>query len=327
MRFSFIIINLIAVILPINAQPVHPIEQKTESMLEKLYHTDALKQKQRIDSRLQWLTEKNLNKPYILFPLGEGLTGSYDQQPRYRLDGFDCGTFVTTQLALALSDSPQTFKQCIDKIRYHSKKVCFLGRNHFTSIDWNRSNQRFGILQDITKNIKGDNNQVLYKTATGVIDKAGWYKHTSLNRIKLFETTRSETKARAHDLKRAGKVFKPQQSIVNYLPTDSLIDNYGQLNMEVIKQIPNGAIMEIVRPNWNLREKIGTNLQISHLGFIFWQDDEPYFRHASSESKKVVNVPLKSYLQDIRKSATIKGVNIQVVPFVDLAQSPCLKST
>jgi len=83
--------------------------------------------------------------------------------------------------------------------------------------------------------------------------------------------------------------------------------------------------MEIVRPNWNLQDKIGTNLHISHLGFIIWQDNQPYFRHASSESKKVVNVSLKSYLKDMLKSPTIKGVNIQIVPFDDLAQSPCVK--
>ncbi|WP_367607062.1 N-acetylmuramoyl-L-alanine amidase-like domain-containing protein [Legionella sp. W05-934-2] len=324
MRFSLLIINLIAVILPVYSQPVHPIEQKTETILEKLYHTDAFKQKQRIEARLQWLSNNYLSKPYILFPLGEGITGEYDQQPRYRLDGFDCETFVTTQLALALSNSPQSFKQCIDKMRYHGNTICYLRRNHFTSIDWNRSNQRLGLLQDITREIHGNNQQKLYKTAVGSIDKASWYQHISSDRIKLFETTRSEIKARMHALKNAGKVFKPQKAIVDYIPTESLLDKNDELNMKVVRQIPNGAIMEIVRPNWNLRDKIGTNLHISHLGFIFWHDNHPYFLHASSESKKVVKVPLKTYLHEMKKSPTIKGINLQVVPFSNINESPCI---
>ena len=324
MRFSLLIFNLIAVILPINAQPVHPIEQKTESMLEKLYDTVAFTQNQRIDNRLKWLTEKHLDTPYILFPLGEGLHGAYDQQPRYRLDGFDCGTFVSTQLALALSNNPQTFKQCIDKIRYHGKKTCFLVRNHFTSLEWNRSNQRNGFLRDITRSITGNNGKPLFQTSTAVIDKASWYQRTSQNRIKLFETPRSEVKARIHDLKKAGKMFKPQKADIDYIPTSALMNDKGQLAMPIVKQIPNGAIMEIVRPNWNLKDKIGTNLHISHLGFVFWQENVPYFRHASSETQKVVNVTLQSYLQEMQKSPTVKGVNIQIVPFEELAKSPCI---
>ncbi len=325
MRFSLLLINFIAIILPINAQPIQPIEHRTESQLETLYHTKSLKQKQRIENRLQWLTTQNLNKPYILFPLGEGLTGKYDQQPRYRLDGFDCNTFVTTQLALALSDSPRTFEQCMDKLRYHTKKICFLGRNHFTSIDWNRSNQSLGVLHDITKNIKTGHNKAIYKSAVGIIDKANWYKHTSAQRIKLLQAPSSEIKARTHALEQAGQVYKPQKAIIDYLPTEALIDKHGQLKMDIVKQIPNGSIMEIIRPNWNLHDKIGTNLHVSHMGFVFWQNDMPYFLHASSESKKVVMVPLQMYFKKIKKSPTIKGVNIQIVPFLELAQSPCLK--
>lgn len=325
MRFCLFLINLIVVILPLNAEPIHPTEQQTQFQLEKLYHTDAFNHKQRIDNRLEWVARENLSKPYILFPLGEGLTGIYDQQPRYRLDGFDCDTFVTTQLALALSNSPQTFKHCMDTLRYHGKRISFLNRNHFTSIDWNRSNQRLGVLKDITRDIKGENNKQLYKTAVGIIDKASWYQHTSANRIKLVGAPRSQIKARTYALQQAGKVFKPEKATIDYLPTGTLIDKNGQLKMAIVKQIPNGAIMEIVRPNWNLRDKIGTNLYVSHMGFVFWQNGTPYCLEASSEYKKVVAVPLQSYLQQMRKSPTIKGANFQIVPFKELAQSPCLK--
>nr|WP_277619301.1 N-acetylmuramoyl-L-alanine amidase-like domain-containing protein [Legionella norrlandica] len=77
--------------------------------------------------------------------------------------------------------------------------------------------------------------------------------------------------------------------------------------------MPNGAIIEIVRPNWDLRKEIGTALNISHLGFAIWINDKLYFRQASSQYGKVIDVPLIDYLDKARSSPTIKGINIQVV--------------
>ncbi len=83
--------------------------------------------------------------------------------------------------------------------------------------------------------------------------------------------------------------------------------------MYLFKQIPNGAIIEIVRPNWDLTKQIGTHLNISHLGFAFWQQGNLIFRHASSEARQVTETPFIHYLKKAKKSPTIKGINIQVL--------------
>ena len=83
--------------------------------------------------------------------------------------------------------------------------------------------------------------------------------------------------------------------------------------MQIIKQIPNGAIVEIIRPNWDLYKVIGTNLNVSHLGFVVWEKDKPYFIHASSDKLMVVKTPLIEYLNIARDNPTIKGINIQII--------------
>ena len=63
-----------------------------------------------------------------------------------------------------------------------------------------------------------------------------------------------------------------------------------------------------------MRERIGTSLNISHLGFAIWSNKKLYFRQASSQYGKIVDVPLIDYLQEqTRTSPTIKGINIQVL--------------
>src|ERR1035437_2644460 len=42
-----------------------------------------------------------LGKPYQLGPLGEGKFGAEDPDPLYRLDAFDCTTFIETVMANA----------------------------------------------------------------------------------------------------------------------------------------------------------------------------------------------------------------------------------
>ena len=92
-----------------------------------------------------------------------------------------------------------------------------------------------------------------------------------------------------------------------------LFDVDGKPDQFVFSQISNGAIIEIVRPNWRLTEKIGTNLHVSHLGFVFTGiNNDIVFRHASSDKGKVVEVSLIDYLRNCLSSKTIQGINVLV---------------
>ncbi len=68
----------------------------------------------------------------------------------------------------------------------------------------------------------------------------------------------------------------------------------------------------IVRPNWDIRDRIGTHLNISHLGFAIKdsQQNDLHFLHATSEKQLVVRETLGSYLQRQLSIPTIRGIEI-----------------
>ena len=266
-----------------------------------------------MSNRLDIISAKFLGKPYILGALGEGADAYFDQKPRYRLDAFDCDTFVTTVLALALAKNDQSFERCMSKVRYKEGKVDFITRNHFISLDWNPNNQRQNFIKDLTPLIKDQNGQSVAQIASALIDKPSWYQHFSSQIIHLNSPDKNEQLKRLAELKLAGSRLKKEQAEIPYLPLTTLFNGKAKPNDFLFKQIPHGAIIEIVRPNWNLREVIGTNLNVSHLGFAFWKKGRLIFRQASSQYGKVVEVPLIDYLREALKSPTIKGINVEVV--------------
>lgn len=220
------------------------------------------------------------------------LTGAQSEDRLYRFDGFDCVTYVSTVLALAISKDPDDFERNILGINYYDAKPCFENRFHFMSCDWNVQNQKNGIVKDITQLILDDCKNALAIEAVGEIDKPSWYRRQN----KLVPSSAQVIKAR-----------------ILYLPLTSLFDKAQKPIEAIFSQIPQAAIIEIVRPNWDLRDKIGTRLHVSHLGFVFWKNRQLLFRHASSKQGGVVEVLLTDYLSACIDSPTIKGINVQAV--------------
>ena len=283
------------------------------SEITQLYHSLASQSPLTMSQRLALVSSRWLHKPYALFALGEGSGDQYDENPRYRTDAFDCETFVDTVLAITLTTNPSSFKRCIDKIRYHNGQVGFTTRNHFTSVDWNKNNQANGLLRDITRSIKNQAGHAVALMSETDINKANWYANLPASRIRLTHATLKQQIAQLKKLHQAGRSFPREHSSLPYLSFNTLFDSQGRENSFVFKQIPDGAIIEIVRPNWDLIEKIGTRYDISHLGLVFWSQGVLVFRQASSERMQVVDVPLLNYLREQRKNPTIQGINIQVL--------------
>lgn len=281
--------------------------------LGKLYHSMANISKVNVAARLNHVSNHFLGKPYILGALGEGKQARFDQSPLYRTDGFDCETYVTTVIAIALTSNPQEFKQCLRRLRYHQGHIDFIYRNHFTELDWNSHNHQQGFVNDITESIRDEQQKKVAKIASAIINKPGWYRHFTVDNIKLTQADQAEQNKRLNELKALGQQLTVERAQVPYIPLEALFDSQGKPNLYLFAQIPHAAIIEIVRPNWDLTQKIGTHLNISHLGFAFWQDKQLIFRQASSQYNKVVEVSLVDYLSKARTSPTIKGINIQVV--------------
>ncbi|KTC66583.1 Protein of uncharacterised function (DUF1460) (plasmid) [Legionella adelaidensis] len=310
--FNFAFIALFLISLNFSVFASKNMEQEADKTIIPLYRMLENKSPLPMNRRLEFISEQFLNKPYLLGALGEGTNGDFDQFPLYRVDSFDCETYVDTVLALALAKDLSSFKSYIRKIRYQDGVVSYTSRNHFTSIDWNLNNQHFGYLEDITNDITLDKKPVA-EIATALIEKPNWYQHLPIDNVRLLKNDPNLQKLKWAELKYKGSKLSNQISHIPYLPLNKLFDSKEKANNALFKQIPNGAIIEIVRPNWQLRDKIGTNLNVSHMGFAFWINGVLVFRQASSNFSKTIDVSLIDYLREALKSPTIKGINIQIV--------------
>jgi len=319
MKYTFTPINWCLFIAGISASCVslainsNALEVQANRSISELYHTLNNMPNRSMTQRIDWISAQFKGKPYVLGSLGEGPKARYDQFPKYRADGFDCDTYVNTVLSLALANSFAGFENCLRLTRYQHGKITYIDRNHFTSTEWNPNNQKRGVLKDITLDIKDQQGKSVALFANAMIDKSGWYAHKTISTIRLQKANREEQEKRLAELKIKGSGFKITPSKLPYVPLTALFSKDNKANKFLFAQIPQGAIIEIVRPNWDLRALIGTPLNVSHMGFAIWNKKQLNFREASSELGAVVDVPLIDYLRKALKSPTIKGINIQVV--------------
>lgn len=263
-----------------------------------------------LGDKLKFISNFWIGKPYMLYCLGEGEHGEFDQNPLYRTDAFDCETMVDTTLAIAISKDLKTFNEAIINIRYHNHQPDFFHRNHFTNNDWNRSNQQQGFMKDITQSIVYQGKPIAI-TNKIIIDKGQWYAKMSDKRIQLCDNDPKLIQQKLMALRSKSKLAGQELSSLDYLPLSALFDKNEQPIDGIFSQIPNATIIEIVTPDSQTVDKIGTNLDISHMGFAFWNNGTLYFRNASLLQKKVVDVKLSDYLKNYLHSPTIKGIHLE----------------
>jgi len=287
-----------------------PSQQNADEAIISLLHNNTPSNMQ---TRLSNFSQAFLGRPYLIGALGEGENGQYNQLPLYRVDVFDCETYIDTVLALTIAQDFTAFKQLINHIRYKDSQVDFLSRNRFVSVDWNNNNQRAGFIKDITHSIQNEQHQPIVLFTHTLINKPSWYQHMNSQAIQIPNLSEVEKEKRLASLKQKGQHITPLISTLPYIPLSALFTQEGKPRNEIFAQIPNGSIIEIVRPQWDKRKEIGTYLDISHMGFVFWVNGELIFRQASSLQHKIIDVPLIDYLQSARAIPTIKGINIQVV--------------
>lgn len=288
-------------------------ELQADKTLKKLYaklHTSA---HNTTPQRLETISGYFLNTPYVLGALGEGQTAPFDQFPCYRTDAFDCETFVTTVLAIALAQDLTSFKTCLRALRYAHGHRDFISRNHFTELDFNLNNQNQHILQDITLSFTDEHGKPVAQIASAEINKPAWYQHMTPAQIRLLVPNETLQKKRLIQLQQQGSRLPVQIARTPYIPLSVLFTEQGIPNSVLFSKIPHASVIEIIRPNWDLTREIGTHLNVSHLGFAFWKGKELIFRQSSSTAGKVIDVSLVEYLRKALSSPTIKGINVQVI--------------
>lgn len=229
--------------------------------------------------------------PYLADPLGEAEQGDISSGPLYRFDGFDCTTFVETMMALSLARDASDFRKLMNRIRYEAGVVSFFNRNHFPTLDWIPNNVRAGFVRDVTSAITSAPQESLT-----YIEKDNWYLKKGLKNLALRE--------------------KKSWARVRYIAKEDL------LNEKLLSRIPSGAIFNVVRPAWDLKEAVGTALDVSHQGFVVRENGETYIIHASNgrgrdgqdDSMRVKKDLLREYVEQVMmNSPTTAGMNFLTI--------------
>ena len=240
--------------------------------------------------RIESAGARFVGTPYKLGPLGEGPAGTVDRDPLWRLDAFDCTTFVEHVLALSQRGDP---KDHLRDIRYDGGKVAFETRNHFTELDWIPNLIRGGYLRDVTRELAGEKTAVAEKT----VSKRDWYAKMSTSSFEgaFTEAERAEGLPK---LRALGEAFADAKARLPYLPVAAFA--------EVFPRIPTGTIGNLVHAD---RPDIPT--MISHQVFFIQKKEGTFLRHASSSAKKVQDEPALAFFKKYEgRKWPLLGVNL-----------------
>ena len=156
----------------------------------------------------------------------------------------------------------------LNKIRYRDGVVDFLNRNHFMETDWLQNNSDF--VADVT----AEYGNVAVRTVT--IDKQNW--------LRVVHGIKAD--------------FPKQTVSLNYIPYSEL----RPLNPDTV------LIVMFVADNREIRDKIGTDLAVRHVGFLL---PGGILRHASSKYGRVMDVDF--YMYAMQRATDNKNLGIMLV--------------
>lgn len=204
-----------------------------------------------LDARFERVTRPLLGAPYAESPLGEGQ--GVDADPRFRLDAFDCTTFVETALALATeTEDPEGV---LDTIRYREGRPHFEARRHLVLSGWIPE-----LMQD------------------------GWLSPTpELPRSRVIRFRLGPARWRARTIARALEL--PESAIrfgtfpVRVVPLDAVEP----------ATLPTPAVLDLVRVDWFKSPELVTHQGL----LLRLEGGQVVLRHASTRARRVVDEPLE----------------------------------
>lgn len=262
----------------------------------------SLNQYYPLQRRIEIQSAALLNTPYMEGALGEGINGIYDQNPLYRFDYFDCETYVDTVMALAVAKNLLDFRNKINQIRYKNGNVSFTQRNHFPSADWIPNNKRNGYIRELNYLIAPDKTKI---TRTQ-INLRNWYLHLTTDRIQISYLNPRQKEIRLFQLKAEGSsLYGSKKVTISYIPVFDLLQN-----PKLRKKIPSGSLIFFVGHDAYLSSRIGTPMNVLHMGFAIWNNGQLYCRMASSKAGKVLDVFFTDYLKTYLSLGTLDGISV-----------------
>lgn len=157
--------------------------------------------------------------------------------------------------------------QRLNKIRYADGEPDFINRNHFIETDWLENNA------NIVRNISAD--YAPTETYTATIDKGNWFR--------VMHNMATD--------------FTPRTAHLEYIPYKYAAD------IAVTRPV----VVLFLRANPKIRDKIGTDLVVRHMGFLL---PDGTLRHASRRAGAVVDTNFRKYVQRMMESPKNLGIII-----------------
>ena len=210
--------------------------------------------------------KKMLGVPYV----AGTLDGNEEEQLVVLVDSLDCTTFVETVLAFCIADKRgerdyEGFKKALTQIRYRDGILNgYTSRLHYFS-DWIRNNEQMGFVKECTSETACSQPKELW------LDFMTTHVDSYLPMKKNPELVKEMA---SHEKNWQG-------AVVSYIPKEKL-----NLSPEELK-IKDGDVLAMVT---NIK-----GLDIVHVGFAFWKDNQLNLLHASSSAKKVIEDPKTQY--------------------------------
>ena len=210
--------------------------------------------------------KKMLGVPYV----AGTLDGNEEEQLVVLVDSLDCTTFVETVLAFCIADKRgerdyEGFKNALTQVRYRDGILNgYTSRLHYFS-DWILNNEQMGFVKECTSETACSQPKELW------LDFMTTHVDSYLPMKKNPELVKEMA---AHEKNWQG-------AVVSYIPKEKL-----NLSPEELK-IKDGDVLALVT---NIK-----GLDVVHVGFAFWKDNQLHLLHASSSVKKVIEDPKTQY--------------------------------
>ena len=229
-----------------------------------------------------------LGRPYLRDALGEGAGAAIDADPLFRLDGFDCVTYVETVLALARSSAPEQVQPQLLALRYYGGQPSFARRTHLPTLDWLPHAVERGVLADVS---------------------AGLFPQAPLASVTVQIDRHAALRLLAHGAGVADDgVTAAPRAVLRYVRLQTLLRaaDRGTLNA----RIPDGTVAMVVGPHAPGLLGSGIAEAIYHLGFVVRaRDGVLLFRSATpAGGHRVRDVPLAEYLLDGARGRVMLGL-------------------
>lgn len=204
-----------------------------------------------------------LGARYATSPLGEG--AGPDPDPRFRLDAFDCVTFVETALALGSAASLEEARRALDDVRYRAR-VDLADRLHEVLSQWIPVNLEKGWIAPASRAAAGD-----AAVVERVTYDAGRWRRLAASGQRLTGVPLAAAPVGTFE--------------VEVVPTAALA--------KAGPRIADGTIAFVVRA-----ERDGLLTRVTHAGLVVVRDGVRVVRHASSSPHRlqVVEEPLDRFL-------------------------------